>query len=188
MEEILVRILAAQYRRYPRLRIADLYKLLHQASMGSEHAVSDEDSVRAWLQEELSTMGDGPEEPLVDEISPAGDIVRVHLRPYVMAGHSPAELLEAFLRTAREYRGSVEHLKRYGKVAEQVARSGLLPFQPREIGRFMQRMEEQGFPAVHHSDTFRCLYHPAYRVVVRRLLKPAIPGCGAGLATAITKR
>lgn len=171
MEETLGRILAAQYRRYPHLQIVDLYKLLHQAGMGSEHAVSDEGGARAWLERELTTMGTGPEEPLIDDISPSGEIVRVHLRPYIGAGHDPDKLLEAFLRTAREYRGSVGRLQRYGAAAEQMASAGLLPLQPHQIGEFMQRMEQQGFPAVHHSHIYEHLYQPAYRVVARQFLE-----------------
>jgi hypothetical protein len=174
VEEALGRILAAQYRRYPCLEIVDLYKLLHQASMGSEHAVTDEDGARAWLERELATMGAGPEEPLIDYISPSGEIVRVHLRPYVEAGHDPEKLLEAFWRTAREYRGSAERLQQYGDVAEQMAFAGLLPPQPDQIGEFMQRMEQQGFPAVHHSRIYERLYQPAYRVVARTFLEPAV--------------
>jgi hypothetical protein len=174
MEEAVSRILLNQIRRYPHLQLADLYKLLHQASMGSEHAVTDEAGARAWLERELATMGDGPQEPLVDEISPTGEIVRVHLRPYVEAGLDPAELLDAFLRTAREYQGSLEHLKEYGEVADWMASAGLLPFLAGHIGEFMDRMEQQGFPAVHHSQIYEREYRPAYRVVARVYLGPAV--------------
>jgi hypothetical protein len=171
VEETLSRILAAQYRRYPCLQIVDLYKLLHQASMGSEHAVSDEAGVRDWLERELATMGSGPEESLIDDISPSGEIVRVHLRPYIEAGYDPEELLEAFLCTARGYRGSTERLRRYWKVAEQMVAAGRLPFPPDEMDEFMQRMEQQSFPAVHHSQIYERSYRPAYRVVARTFVK-----------------
>ncbi len=174
LKEALCRILEAQQRRYPHWQLVDLYKLLHQACLGSEHAISDEAGVRAWLERELATMGDGPEEPLMDEISPSGEIVRVHLRPYVAAGHDPDRLLEAFLRTAREYRGSLERLQWCGEVAGQVASAGSLPFQPAQIGEFMRRMAQQGFPAAHHSPLYGQLYRPAYRVVARAFLEVAV--------------
>jgi hypothetical protein len=174
LEKTLAGILEAQVRRYPLLEIQDLYKLLHQASLGSEHAVSNDDGVRAWLDGELATMGAGPEEPLLDDISPDGEIVRVHLRPYLGAGHEPERLLEAFLRTAREYQGSVERFGRYGEVAVQVASAGRLNVPAEQISQFMQQMGEQGFPAIHHSAPFRAHYRPAYRVVARVFLEPAI--------------
>jgi hypothetical protein len=60
-----------------------VYKLLHQAAMGSEHAAPEEALARAWLDRELSQMGPGPAEGVVDPISPDGEVVRVHLRPFV---------------------------------------------------------------------------------------------------------
>ncbi len=174
MKEQLGCILVDHYRRYPRLQLADLYKLLHQASMGSEHAISDEAGARAWLERELATMGDGPEDPLIDAISPSGEIVRVHLRPYVAAGHNPERLLDAFLRTAREVRGSVERLRGYLEETEQMAVAGRVPLSPDQISELMGRVARQGFPALHHSETYERLYRPAYRVVARAFLKPAI--------------
>lgn len=167
LKDALSCILVAHSRRYPHWQLVDLYKLLHQACLGSEHAASDQAGVRAWLEKELATMGDGPEEPLVDDISPSGEVVRVHLRPYVAAGHDPDRLLEVFWRTAQEYRGSLERLQWCGEVAGQVASAGLLPFQPTQIGEFMRRMAQQGFPTAHHSPIYGQLYRPAYRVVAR---------------------
>lgn len=174
VEKRLSRILEDHFQRYPRLQTADLYKLLHQASMGSEHAVSNEENVRAWLESELATMGAGRQEPLIDPISPSGEIVRVHLWPYVEAGHDPETLLEVFLRTAREYRGSTQRLRRYWGVAEQMALAGRLPFAPDQLDERMQRMGQQGFPAIHHSQIYKRLYRPAYRVVARTFLKPVL--------------
>jgi hypothetical protein len=174
MQRELIRILAEHARRYPRLEVADLYKLLHQAAMGSEHAVSNEEAVRAWLERELATMGPGPEEPLVDPIAPGGEIVRVHLRPFLAAGHDPEALLDAFLRTADEYRSSVERLRRYWETAEQMALRQQLPLAPDELGEFGERMAQQGFAAIHHSATYQHLYRPAYRVVARAFLRRAL--------------
>lgn len=171
VEEPLTRILEDHCRRYPRLQAVDLYKLLHQASMGSEHAISSEEDVRAWLETELATMGAGWQDPLIDPISPSGEIVRVHLGPYVQAGYDPEELLKAFLRTAREYQGSVQRLRRYWGVAEQMVAARRLPFLPVQIDELMQRMEQQGFPAIHHSQVYKRSYRPAYRVVARTFLK-----------------
>jgi len=174
MEETLERILADQVGRYPHWQMADLYKLLHQASLGSEHAVSDEAGVRGWLERELETMGAGPEEPLIDDISPTGEIVRVHLRPYMAAGYDPEKVLAAFLRTAREVRGSTARLQRYGEVAKGMASAGQLPFSPDQIGEFLERLAQQGFPAAHHSPIYQQLYRPAYRVVARAFLEPTL--------------
>jgi hypothetical protein len=168
------RILADQILRYPGMEIQDLYKLIFQASFGSEHAVSDRAAARRRLELELREAGHGPEEPLVDPISPNGGIVRINLRPYGAAGGDLAALLEAFVRTAREYRGAEATFQRYWGDAERMAAAGLLPFAREALQGFFAEMRAGGFPAVHHSDTYARTYRPAYRVIVRGLLASVV--------------
>jgi hypothetical protein len=156
--------------RYPKWEAADIYKLTHQAAMGSEHAVSDERAARAWLLRELREMGPGPDEPLIDPISADGSIVRVHLRPFAWMGLDAEMLLAAFLRTAREFRGSAPLLERGLADAAQLAGEGLIALDPTEVGLLAGRMRASGFPAVHHSDIYVVEYRPAYRVVARATL------------------
>lgn len=49
--------------RYPGLQIQDLYKLIHQAALASEHADQGIAGARDWLERELNSLGEGPEEP-----------------------------------------------------------------------------------------------------------------------------
>lgn len=164
-------ILTNHFSRYPDMRVQDVYKLLHQAALGSGHAVNDEASAREWLERELAEMGPGPDDPLLDPISPDGEIVRVHLRPYLRLGKDPRALLTAFVRTANEWPGSMEILQGYGKAALQPANLKNWPIRGDEIESFFAHMEALGFPAVHHSDVFLRQYRPAYRVVATRLLE-----------------
>lgn len=157
-------------RRYPEWRVEDLYKLVHQAAMGSEHAVIDEERARAWLVRELREMGPGPSEPLVDPIAADGSIVRVHLRPYVGRGLDPEDLLAAFVRTAREVRGSTARIEEALAVATQLACEKAIPFGENDIACLLARIRAARFPAVHHSAQFVALYRPAYRVVASDVL------------------
>jgi hypothetical protein len=164
------RILAAHAARYPHWAIDDLYKLLHQAALGSEHAVSDVARARDWLTQELGRLGPGPEEPLIDPISPAGEVVRVHLRPFFRRHLEGELLLGAFTRTARHFQGSAHCIVEYGETAAGLAREGLLRFAEDEVAEFVSRMKDAGFPAVHHSPGFKAEYRPAYRVVAHHEL------------------
>ncbi len=163
-------IIAAHYERYPLMEVTDLYKLIHQASLGSEHAIADTASARAWLENELSTMGDGPHEPIVDPLRPDSELVRIHLRSYVAAGGDPHVLLAAFVQTANRFSGSDRDLRKLWSIAEQMADEGSLPFEVAEMRRFMDEKETSGFPAVHHSAAYASAYRPAYRVVALRYL------------------
>jgi len=168
------RILAQQMVRYPCMQIQDLYKLIFQASFGSEHAIADLEAARGWLERELQALSHGPEEPIVDPIAPDGRMVRLHLRPYLAARGDLAALLTAFVRTAREFHGVEATLYRYWQTAERMAAAGLVPYARQELQQFFAEMQAQGFPAVHHSATYTIAYRPAYRVVLSEFLDQII--------------
>lgn len=168
-------ILVAHAIRYPQWKVPDLYKLLHQGVMGSEHAVTDPGHARRWLEDELAHLAPSSiQEPLVDPISPNGAIVRVHLRPFSLTNLDPALLLEAFLQTASDYNGSTLDLEHAWLDARDLCVKELLPFSPQELDTFFTPIRKNGFPAVHHSETYEAFYHPAYRVVARAFLPQKI--------------
>jgi hypothetical protein len=158
-------ILRDHFARYPSMQIQDLYKLIHQAAMGSEHAISGVEGARQWMERELAEMAAGPDEPVLDPISVDGQILRVHLRPFVAQGGDPRTLLNAFIRTANEFHGEVEVLRKYWSIAE-----GMEYFPPAEMAEFIESMQAQNHPAVHHSSGYERLYRPAYRVVWKKFI------------------
>jgi hypothetical protein len=158
--------------RYPELEMQDLYKLVFQAAMGSEHAVSDREGARQWLIRELSTLANAPPQPLTEPLSPDGTLVRINLRTFVEEGGRSEDLLEAFVASAAQYLGSKEDLRRYWNQVEAMAESGSLPFDVLEMKEYFAEMESQGLRAVRHSDRYRERYSPAYRVVLLKFLEP----------------
>ena len=158
-------IIISHIGRYPEMKMQDVYKLIHQASMGSEHAIPSLDDVRTWLEHELNELGEGPQEPVKDPISIDGKILRVHLRPYIAAGGKPEALLEAFIRTAKEFQGDTHLLEQYWDIALQLAKEHKLPFPASDMNSFFEPLKTQNFPAVHHSLVYKKKYLPAYRVV-----------------------
>jgi hypothetical protein len=46
------KILIEQYEKHPLMQTQDVYKLIHQAAFGSEHAVKDTVYVKNWLNNE----------------------------------------------------------------------------------------------------------------------------------------
>ncbi|HNR02742.1 MAG TPA: hypothetical protein PKK59_09415 [Anaerolineaceae bacterium] len=167
-------ILLDHAARYPAWQPQDVYKLSHQAVLGSQHAVNDREHARAWLQQELAALTAAPPElpddPLIDSISEDGAIIRVHLRPLIRLGLSPDMLLAAFLRTAEEYQGSKDTLQRCLQEAIVLVKEDRLHFTSRRLTRFINTMAREGFPAAHHSAAYTRAYHPAYRVVARACL------------------
>lgn len=163
-------VLLEHASRYPKLEPQDCYKLLFQAVLGAEHAVTDEAGARRWMENELAALGDGPAEPLVDPISPHGALVRVHLRPFVARGGDPAKLVRAFVRTAGKKFGTRDDLAAAWTQVVALAYEKKLPFSDEAARAFGEKMRVAGWPAVHHSKIFGAEYRPAYRVVAREFL------------------
>jgi hypothetical protein len=168
--KFITQLLDVHFKRYPRMEVTDVYKLLHQAAMGPEHAVQDAVSARTRLESEAAQLGEGPSEPLADVISPDGSLARVHLRPYLAAGHALEALAEAFVRTARERTASPDKLAKFCACLGDLAAAGGMP-QPKEaVEDYFTSIAERGYPVVHHSQAYRDAYRPAYRVVALECL------------------
>jgi hypothetical protein len=164
------KIISDQLTRYPKMEVQDIYKLIHQGAMGSEHVVDDFASAQTWLEKEIANMQPGPDEPVVDPISIHGEIVRINLRPYIKAGGNQSTLLNAFMKTVKEYKGSLEQLMMCWSYFEKMVQRGNLDFSEDEVNDFMDQMSANAFPAVHHSKSYEESYHPAYRVVALSIL------------------
>ncbi len=160
--------------RYPLMQAADLYKLAHQAALGSEHGITSIDAARTWLERELANMGAGPSEPMLDPISGDGRILRCHLRPFIQGGFDPEALLRAFVGTAEVVRRSPTGLQEYLDVILELAESRIIGIARAGLSDYFIHMQAGGYPAVHHSPEFVQAYRPAYRVVSRDFLENMI--------------
>jgi len=166
-------LLAHHFQRYPRMELADVYKLLHQAAMGPGHAIDNLAAARARLAAEAAELGDGPEDPIADPISPDGKMARIHLRSYLAAGYDADVLVDAFVETGHAYPGAPEKLEKFCACLADLAAAGGIPFPRQDVERYVQAIAERAYPVVHHSEAYRAAYRPAYRVVSLDLL-PAL--------------
>ena len=166
-------VMAKQFELYPGMEISDLYKLVYQGVMGSGHAISSEPEAMNRLRIEAADPGMAVmKEPLCEVISADGEVLRINLRPYMAGGGVTGALLTAFVRTGREYRGSEAELSARWRTAMDLQSV----FSKEAMTAFAKEMEEKGWPALHHSETSRKLYRPAYRVALRKFcLEAGIP-------------
>ncbi len=162
--------MVAHQSRYPSMELGDAYKLLHQATMGSEHAVPDRAGPAAWMDREWAEMGNGPAEPLVDTLGATGRFARVHLRPWRSLGGSPDTLVDLFVETARTATPDTTELRCALGALDSLARAGSLPWQAAAVEQLISDQRAKGFPAVHHSAGYEGATRPAYRVVSLTLI------------------
>ena len=158
-------LLLAEIVRHPHSQVEDIYKFIHQAAFGSEHAVKDTIAVRKWMENEIANLDSSNHDELINHLSSDGKLVRVNLRPFLKKGYDPNLLLDAFIKTANNYEGSAENFKSYWKAAAELADAKKFTFTEEEMNSFFEEQSKKGFPAVHHSKEYESEYKPAYRVI-----------------------
>lgn len=151
----------------PQMTIDDAYKWLHQATLGNEHAITNIDDARLYLEKEWNNLG---ENSISDEewepLRPDGKIGRLHLRPFQGNGRDRDRLFYAFLKSA----DLIE--KNYDLFHSVWQELGKRSFATPIVGIYRENWEEldsrlgkMDYPAIHHSKTYANEYRPSYRVL-----------------------
>jgi hypothetical protein len=167
----LVAFASKEWSRQPEMRIEDAYKWLFHATLGGEHAVTDDSGPRQWMEREWKGLGRPlPKEPEVQSLRPDGKIVRINLRPFKGRGGESEMLLAIFVESAKRFRSDKKEFVREWMSLGDALRSkpqGKLTL--RTWSKLDQEMKPLGYPAVHHSQAYETAYRPAYRVILRDL-------------------
>ena len=147
-------------RAYPLLQPEDLFKFIHHSAFGCGHLIGDASAAEEWLRQEMDTCGDGGG----IELLPHG-ICRVHLGYLKALGVSARSFARLFAFSAQKAVPGAAAAEQSLAAALDMAREGRLPFSFDVFSAAAGSWRKAGFPAIHHSDTFRDTYHPAYRVL-----------------------
>jgi hypothetical protein len=167
-DDALAEMIQTHVARYPAAEVADVYKLLHQATFGPGHLITDKRAAREFLEQECGQLTPSPAEALVESIHPAGEIVRVHLRPYLAISQRLNWLLDAFVRSAEQVEGSRALMAQRWLVFESLCAGDetlgeRMPM--REVRLFGTFRADELWPAVNHSPAYVAAYQPKYRVL-----------------------
>lgn len=167
-EERLVALLRTHVNRYPECGVMDMYKLLHQATFGPGHLIASKKNAREWLERETESLTPVRTAPLVESVHPDGQIVRLHLRPYLAYGAPLKLLLEALVRSAELVQGDLDIMARRWSFFDGLCQGVYASrFDRQEVLLFGRTRAREGWPAVHHSPAYQTAYQPRYRVLVR---------------------
>lgn len=154
-------ILAAHARRYPLMEPTDAVKLVYQNEFGVGHLISDAETFRRRLDDELRGCKPG-NDPGVVPIG--GGLVRVDLRMVLSGVLSADELIAACLKTAAEHHGDFRRLAEKLAILEQSAAEGIFRFGTAALAEYLTAYRAENCPPVSHSRRYRKAYAPAYRV------------------------
>ncbi len=162
MVDSLEEILRFHGRTYSAMAPQDGVKLLYQNEFGGGHLIRDAESCLEYLRREYATVKGRGKGKLVESIG--NGLVRVHLD--VLPENQVEDLGQAFLASAQAHRGTMEAFLNHLEVLRQVTKEGAMPFSPGELEAYLETYLAEGCPMVRHSEVYRQMYHPAYRVVM----------------------
>ena len=169
MSEI-TQIIREHLDRYPEMEIGDLFKLIYQNEYGGGYVAVPEESLRK-IKADYEQITNARRRPKVELLEDIGNgFVRVNLGALDPEKLPFEKLNEAVIATGEKHRGSRASIRE--KIAEVREHFNEFGFEFEEVTfvLFSSAMEEACYPPIDHSDTYRVLYKPAYRIVRRDLL------------------
>ncbi len=153
--------LQEQLRLHPAMQPRDVLKLCYQAARGAEHLLADTARARAYFDQEYAATPADASLPLLEIIGP--EVARVNIAAW-KAANLPADwLFRMFVYTASVPQEGRNLLAEYVAQADAIV-AEKMPEWPAVLAAW----QENGCPAVHHSEAYRAAEHPAYRIVRRQ--------------------
>jgi len=150
----------------PAMRARDTYKLLYQGIFGIGHIMGP----GAWeyLKQEASQLNtiEQPSEPLMEPVSVNARVVRVNLRPFLRENQPLSKLMEA-MRLSDIHGNASEFLEIWDAFAH-FPWSLKLGFERDDIEAISNSLNSVNPQPMHHTQEYRDVYHPAYRVVKKQ--------------------
>jgi hypothetical protein len=153
-------------KNHPKAEVQDIYKLMYQGVFGVGHLIKSEREAMDYLAQEMASMSTLEGEPLTEPCIPDGSMLRVNLRPFKAAGMDSKALLGAMMETAGKNKGTAAQFAAlWSRVGGLIDDGAFKELDIDEYDALTNDLEEQNWPAVHHSESYSAAYKPAYRVI-----------------------
>lgn len=170
--------------------LIDIYKCLHQGEFGVGHTIDQPEGFRQRLHLEVQKFsGSEPiREPAVESVSPDGRMLRVNLRALRRAmeddvSQAVDDLARVCIESAQVTRGyrarfleTLDLFMMLNQVGEITLAGHVFAFPTEWVERFLFEVRElmrriRQVPVFSHSERYKRLNEPSYRVVVRSVLE-----------------
>ncbi len=166
----LIELVTRHMERYPAMKLQDVYKLLHQSVMGPAHILQNEALSYSYLKNEFERIWEDYETELYVDISLDHELVRLNIPIYREKGSVDA-LFEMMLETAKQITPDKKRLMscwfELGSLIEDKNFENFTPNEWRELNKILGKKD---FPPLSHSATYKDLYKPSYRIVLKDLI------------------
>jgi len=157
--------------QYPSMELRDVYKLIYQSVMGPAHILEDEAKAFLYLRAEFEDNYQGFEKSLFSDISLEHELVRVHIPIYKNTG-SADQLYDMVRQTATRINPNKTVLNNYWNVlGNLIEEHRFVNFSIDDYKTLTNLLQEQDFPHLSHSEKYKKLYKPSYRIVLKEMVK-----------------
>jgi len=184
----------------PRVPVAhgliDIYKCLHQGEFGVGHIIDQSEGFKLRLRQEMleGAVPESLREPAVESLATDDRVLRVNLRALRTAfcddaGRAADELAQVCIESAHVIRGvntrffdSLDAFMMLNRSGDIALGGHVFAFPSEWVETFLIELRElmrriRQVPVLSHSESYRRLNRPAYRVVARSVLEASPLAC-----------
>ena len=167
-------VLLEHYKRYPRMGIRDMVKLIYQSEFAGGHLIKSEDDSLRRLKDEMEQLDKSGYSVRKDDVvyeNIGNGLCRLNLCKLRGTGISIKTVNRFFVNTANLVSGSISGFEKKLDVLRQCCKDRELRYSVEELDIFVREYRKNGYPAVGHSEEYRREYSPSYRIVKEEYCK-----------------
>ncbi len=160
--ESIVRQAIAHYATHTQCKLEDIYKYVHQATLGPGHLQLNREQAAQYLLREWNAL------PSVDNgdhiFEPLGETYqRINLQAYKASGGKVMDVLDAFMASMNAEADTTLLDSTWTRTTRLLETTGLVPAD--SLASFTERVRASDWPLYHHSEQYANAYKPHYRVI-----------------------
>lgn len=158
------KILLFHFEKYPLMKPVDAVKLCYQSAFGCGHLVKNEEFALSMLKNELENTTRDFDAQLFEPIG--GGYVRIDLHKAKAVKIPEEKICEVFIKSANS--GEKTELEPKIEILKKLSKEGITPFSEKELLEYLFGYSGE---MVSHSERYKTEYHPAYRVILEKLVE-----------------
>ena len=156
-------VMERHFQRYPGMQIQDMVKLIYQNEFAGGHFVSSEEESLERMKREMDSLDHEKAYPVFEDIG--NGLCRLHLGGLKGLGLDLRTANMFFINTSNRKRGSLETFTEKLGILKRCCQEKTVTFPQEELDDYLDEYMKRGYPAVSHSESYRRMYAPAYRIV-----------------------
>ena len=165
-EELIQKEILEELRLHPKAQLVDIYKFFFQGTFGPGHIINDQKSALTYLQNELQSSTEFDSVPW-QQVGYKNQYYRINLKLVKEGSILEEKYFRAFIHSANTSKtpSTKKWLEEWNFILSVIDEMKLIIPNYEEDKSGLDNMLFGGKVLVHHSDIYRKLYNPHYRII-----------------------